>query len=130
MEMPEHEKKRLKFRHDFVAHRTPTLVGCAIAIRKDYFLSIGGFDDDMNIWGGENIELAFRVWLCGGQVGPAVHRYIYAQVIVIVNCIFLQRPQKRSRGNQLINRPFTKKAIGRGHDPERRDYWSNEDRQA
>lgn len=68
MEMPEHEKRRLNYKHEYVAHRTPTLVGCALAVRKDYFLSIGGFDDDMAIWGAENIELAFRVWMCGGQV--------------------------------------------------------------
>src|SRR5688572_24059298 len=36
-------------------------------------------------------------------------------VIVIVNSIFLQRPQKRSRGNQLIHRRLTKtESIGRG----------------
>jgi len=68
MEMPEHEKRRVNYEHEYVAHRTPTLVGCALAVRKDYFLSIGGFDDDMEIWGAENIELAFRVWMCGGQV--------------------------------------------------------------
>ena len=68
MEMPEHEKLRVNYQHEYVPHRTPTLVGCALAVRKDYFLSIGGFDEDMEIWGAENIELAFRVWMCGGQV--------------------------------------------------------------
>ncbi|KAK2190691.1 hypothetical protein NP493_73g00022 [Ridgeia piscesae] len=66
MQMPTHEKRRLKSEAD--AHRSPTLVGCAIAVRKDYFHHIGGFDDAMNVWGGENIELAFRTWMCGGQV--------------------------------------------------------------
>lgn len=71
MEMPRHEAKRVKYQHEFSAHRTATLVGCAFAVRKDYFLSIGGFDDDMMIWGAENIELGFRGWLCGGQVGES-----------------------------------------------------------
>ena len=36
-----------------------------------------------------------------------------------VNIIFLQRPQKRSRGNQLMNsRLFKTKSIGSGSDPE------------
>ena len=36
-------------------------------------------------------------------------------VIVIVNSRFLQRPQKRSRGNQLIHRRLIKtESIGRG----------------
>jgi polypeptide N-acetylgalactosaminyltransferase len=67
MELPKHEKERLNHQL-YQPQRTPTLVGCAVMVRKDYFFSIGGFDDGMNIWGGENIELAFRNWLCGGQV--------------------------------------------------------------
>src|SRR6218665_902306 len=40
-------------------------------------------------------------------------------VIVIVNSRFLERPQKRSCGNQLIHRHLTKtKLIGSGQDPE------------
>ena len=40
-------------------------------------------------------------------------------VIVIVNSWFLERPQKRSRRNQLIHRRLTKtKSIGSGQDPE------------
>ncbi|XP_013415753.1 polypeptide N-acetylgalactosaminyltransferase 1 [Lingula anatina] len=66
MATPEFELKKLKTFAD--AYRTPTLVGCAIAVTKKYFQEIGGFDEGLNIWGGENIELAFRVWLCGGSV--------------------------------------------------------------
>jgi len=47
---------------------SPTLVGCAIAVDRDYFAKIGAFDEGMRIWGGENIELGFRTWMCGGQV--------------------------------------------------------------
>ena len=47
---------------------TPTLVGCAIAVRRDYFDYIGHFDENLRVWGGENIELGFRVWMCGGRV--------------------------------------------------------------
>ncbi|ESO08964.1 hypothetical protein HELRODRAFT_156550 [Helobdella robusta] len=46
---------------------TPTLVGCALAVMKDYFFDIGSFDEGMYVWGGENIELAFRAWMCGGK---------------------------------------------------------------
>jgi len=39
--------------------------------------------------------------------------------IVIVNSTFLQRPQKRGRGNQLICRRLSKtKSIDSGSDPE------------
>jgi polypeptide N-acetylgalactosaminyltransferase len=35
---------------------------------KDYFFQIGAFDEGLRVWGGENLELAFRAWMCGGQV--------------------------------------------------------------
>ena len=37
------------------------MVGAAFAIRKDYFQHLGGYDPGMKIWGGENIELSWKV---------------------------------------------------------------------
>ncbi|XP_041350478.1 polypeptide N-acetylgalactosaminyltransferase 1-like [Gigantopelta aegis] len=47
---------------------TPVLVGCAIAVRKSYFNSIGAFDEHLEIWGGEHLDLSFRTWMCGGRI--------------------------------------------------------------
>ncbi|XP_071096595.1 polypeptide N-acetylgalactosaminyltransferase 13-like [Haliotis cracherodii] len=47
---------------------TPVLVGCAIAVNKKYFNSIGGFDPGLQIWGGEHFDLSFKVWTSGGRV--------------------------------------------------------------
>lgn len=75
MEIPDHEKERLVNeaiklgqQTESIPFRMASIIGCAIMVRKDYFLSIGGFDQNMNVWGGENIELPIRTWLCGGQV--------------------------------------------------------------
>ncbi|KAF6036486.1 hypothetical protein EB796_005210 [Bugula neritina] len=46
----------------------PVLVGCSIAVHKEYFEEIGGFDTGLDVWGGEQIELSFRAWMCGGRV--------------------------------------------------------------
>ena len=46
-----------------------------------------------------------------------VGQTLYVRIIVIVNSRFLERPQKRSRRNQLIHRRLTKaKSIGSGQD--------------
>lgn len=42
--------------------RTPITIGGIFAIEKRFFREIGEFDDGMQFWGGENIDLALRVW--------------------------------------------------------------------
>lgn len=60
MEIPEHEQKRLNY--DTTApYRTPTHVGCAFSVDSQFFFEIGSYDEGMDIWGSENVELAFRV---------------------------------------------------------------------
>ena len=48
-----------------------TTIGCAFAVDKSFFYKLGAYDESLNIWGGENLELSFKTWMCGGSI------YIY-----------------------------------------------------
>jgi len=45
---------------------SPTMSGGAFAIDRKYFFEMGNFDEKMQ--GGENLEMSFRIWMCGGRI--------------------------------------------------------------
>ncbi|XP_074246426.1 polypeptide N-acetylgalactosaminyltransferase 17 isoform X2 [Saimiri boliviensis] len=53
---------------EFTAGWTPAMIGCSFVVNRKFFGEIGLLDPGMDVYGGENIELGIKVWLCGGSM--------------------------------------------------------------
>jgi polypeptide N-acetylgalactosaminyltransferase len=68
LDIDKHERLTNTSSEKWEPKKSVTTIGAVHAISKEFFMHLGMYDSGFGIWGGEDVELSLRVWMCGGEV--------------------------------------------------------------
>ncbi|XP_017538822.1 polypeptide N-acetylgalactosaminyltransferase 6-like isoform X8 [Pygocentrus nattereri] len=84
------EPERLKRKDETYPVRTPAFAGGLFSIYKDFFNHIGTYDGQMEIWGGENIEMSFRLMNMGSHTCLDIgERKPVRRAVILYKCHYM-----------------------------------------
>jgi len=76
--------------------KMPAMAGHAFAVDTMYFNSIGNYDEGFGRGGGENLELSFRTWMCGGSIVKAT-----CSRVAVRDALVVQKVQSEANFRRL-----------------------------